>query len=431
MTKTAQAPEPGAIRLTEGHNPFRTERRPVPGHNGIEDRVYNPNDLLAELAARSEDRQDLLITDPVDANMSWIPTSEIDGVKGHFRLAPENVSRGVLHDYMQEHGDINFEWGSPAHRSICRMMETTPERYRKFGNGAEGRFLREFREWFANPREDNKGIIVRTESDALGKRMVEGFVPGNFNTLDEFSIVATVMEQLDSSKQFVNGVNVLHDSHRKTSSFRIIFGDPVITPGDHTFLDDNDETFCMLDIRYSPIGYTSFDAQLALWRLLCRNGAMRRDLEFLHVKWGQHYRENEDSSHRRLFDRTAEVVSRVDQFAPMIGAACRGLPGLALGEEPEEIIGALNRMHLLPKKHHDLALARLESRVDGVVRTEWDMLNLLTRSAHDLSSISERQTGEGRALQMAMQPEAFSGIVQAGFDASLARNDLREISGKH
>tara|TARA_B100000614_G_scaffold262909_1_gene300618 strand:+ start:141685 stop:142968 length:1284 start_codon:yes stop_codon:yes gene_type:complete len=427
MTATATAPPEGGIRLTEGRNPFRTEGRVAPNGNGVEDRIYDPSDLLGELAARAEDRQDLLITDPTDARMTWEPTNEATGVKGHFRLAPENLSPGVLRDYLEQHGAVEFGWGSTAHRSLCKLMDTTPERYRKMGDNPERRFLGEVRDWFSHPREGNNGFIVRTESEGA-KRVVNGFVPGNFNTLDEYAIVATIMEQLDSAKQYINGVNVLNDPRRATSSFRVIFGDPVINRDQH---DPASDLFCMLDIRYSPIGFTSFEASLALWRLICRNGMMRRDLDFLRVKWGQHYRENEDASHRRLFDRTAEVVGKVEQFAPMIAASVSDLPSKALGEQPEEIVSALNRMRLLPQKHHDLSLARLEARVDGPVTTEWDMLNVLTRSAHDLPSISERQQGEHRAMRLAMQPEAFTGVVQAGLDETIAKGDLGDLARRN
>ena len=61
------------------------------------------------------------------------------------------------------------------------------------------------------------------------------------------------------------------------------------------------------------------------------------------------------------------------------------------------------------------------------VKTEYDMLNLLTDSVKGIRSLARRQYGEGVAMRVGMQRSGFSGVLDGGFDKSYATNQFAGI----
>ena len=362
------------------------------------DNMVTVETLMKNLDGRANDREDFFMPQARDAKFQY-NQPELGG----------EVKRGMF--TMNLDGE-EFEVSNSAIRSACKLMKTSREFFQRNFPNWQQKLCRDF---VSAVDHLERGVIARTDTRSNGtSRRIESFSPSTWNTqVQETDMIRGVAERLNAQyEDSLIGVQHLSHKNARTDAFRFIFGQPVIGEG------ANVKMYPMLSLIHSPYGFANTELTLGLYRVICKNGMLRQDFKAGRAMW------NQTSNPDRFFQDIRETVDVAGDFASYCSQALVDMPNKELSHHPMEILGGLNNSRLINRDHFDLSCSMLPERE---VKTEYDMLNLLTDSVKGIRSLARRQYGEGVAMRIGMQRSGFSGVLDGGFDKSYATNQFAGI----
>lgn len=405
----------GATGVIDGSLRFETEQARMPNALGVVDRMMRPDHFLNTLADEARQREDVLVGDVHSLNMRFVP-SEKGKIHNHFVIAPDPrlfPKGSKIREWFESYKEMRID--STGYRSACKQIERSQSTLNKFDNPA-GRFMSEFHDLFR--RGHSKGLVLRTTNhggDESG-RTVDSFAPGNLNTISNFQLCASIMHRLNEVYgDCIRGVQTVRGTAPENLSYRILFGNPIFREAKAKDGDNRKLSFLMFSFMGSEHCLAQTEVDIGFWRLICANGAMRRDLKVCHVGWRRF-----DSEKRFLF-RIGNMVNMAGVYGDCMARRIETLEDMRLDREPYEMLEALAGQKIMDKRTIETAKMGLN---EMAVDTNWDFLNLLTDSAKTHGSMLLRSKAESRALMLAMQPKAFNGVASDGVIETAKKGDF-------
>lgn len=397
--------EKNSVSVIETDEPweFQTEGgNQEPNSVGILDRLHSVDSAMQKLADREKDLQDFMSGSSKDMSLTWIsPDQDADRRGGGFFV---------------KHKDISVDAMPVAHtaiRSACNMMGTKWGFYEQFPDSAR-KFVNDFRS-FTDHR--GQGVVLRTGTSQDGiNRMVESFVPSDFDRTSDAQILGAMLQRIRSDyPNAVRGVQILSDGERGVLDYRVLFGSTLMREDSR---DPTKAVLPMLSFTSSEIGLCDSQVALGLYRIYCRNGMMRKDWEGGIAKWNRRNRPN------NFVAKIGEVIGNVGHFAAGVSETLTPRMNEPLAVHALELLGSLSARGLIGRKHFEAAE---RSVGHSPAATEYDFLNLLTDSAKQLNPLTARKEAESTALRLAMQPRGFRGIYEDGFNKDFAKNQAKVL----
>jgi len=410
----------GETGVIDGSLRFDTEQARNPNALGVIDRMMRPDHFLNVLADQARQREDVLVGDVESLNMRFVPTSE-GRIRNYFIIAPNpklfpNGSK--LREWFEEYKEMVVD--PTGYRSACKQIERSHSTLKKFDNPA-GRFLSEFHDLFR--RGHGKGLVLRTTNhgESEKERTIDAFAPGNLNTISNFQLCSAIMNRVNEVYgDCVRGVQTINSSEPENLSYRILFGNPIVKEEKK---GKDKLNFLMFSFMGSEHCLSQTEVDIGFWRLICANGAMRRDLKICHVGWRRF------DSEKKFLHRIGSMVNMAGVYGDCIARNIEMLQNLDLDREPENMLEALNEQRMLDSRSYETAKLGL---MDSYVRTNWDFFNLLTDAAKTHKSMQNRSKAESRAMMLAMQPKAFNGVASEGIiETAKKGNFVSELNRFH
>ena len=340
------------------------------------------SDLLETLERRDKDRQDYMILNPADHN---------------FRFTRGNPDLGTPDRLLMEFDGQDLELSNGAIASGCKMLKTSVSYFQDNFSDWQTKFVRDFS---SAMNHNQKGCFARTDCLSNGTtRRIESFVSGNWQLrVGESDIVRGVAERLNAQYgDSILGVQHIHEGHRN-SVYRFVFGDTIM--GD----DNNIKMYPMVSLLHSPYGFSNTELSLGIYRVICENGALRRDFSAGVARWNQ--RSNPES----FFGKIRDAVDNAGDFAKTCKDHFYRMVDEKIGHHPLIVLRNLREAKAISQPHLETAIQFLAERD---VSTEYDMLNLLTDSAKTVRPLQARQDAESNALRIAMTVGGFGGYANS------------------
>lgn len=390
---------------------FETETDVVPNGMNVIDRMMRPDHFLEMLSRQASEREDIMIGDVTDLDLKWVADDHSAG----FVIQPKSscVSKNPrLKDFFKTEKQMKLS--DTGVRSLAHQVNRSWKQMENFDNPS-GRLLSEFHDWYR--KERGQGLIVRTTNHGLGEkdRVVDAFVPGDMNTISNFDLMRSVVEAtIQKHGDCIRGIQCLNGDSPENLSYRMVFGDPIFKESGN---DTRKILFLMLNFMGSEHGLNQTELDLGFWRMVCANGAMRKDLRLVRASW------NRFKSESKFLSKVNNLIDMSGIYGESISRLVKEWEETELEESPVEVLVALNEQKLLDKRHYETAMLSVD-QVD--VDTNWDMLNLLTDAAKTHGDQRRRLGAESRSLALAMQPRSFNGVISEGFSKTLASGDFRK-----
>lgn len=343
------------------------------------------SELLGTLERRDKDRQDYMILNPSDHNL---------------RFENGNTELGISDRFLMEFDGKDLELSNGAISSGCKMLKTSTSYFQENFADWQKKFVRDFS---SAMNHNQKGCYARTDCLSNGvTRKIESFVSGNWQLrVGESDIVRGVAERLNAQYgESIMGVQHIHEGHRN-SVYRFVFGNTIM--GDDTHV----KMYPMVSLIHSPYGFSKTELSLGIYRVICENGALRRDFSAGVARWNQ--RSNPES----FFDKIRDAVDNAGDFAKSCKDHFYKMVDEKIKHHPLIVLRSLREAKAVSQPHLETAIQFLAERE---VSTEYDMLNLLTDSAKTIRPLQARQEAESNALRIAMTSAGFSGYANARVD---------------
>jgi hypothetical protein len=398
-----------ALALPSDHR-FDTEMNVEPRANGVIDRMMRPDHFLNMLRKTHESRIDILVNDIDDLNLKYY-TDELTQRK-FFAINPNPKLFPVgskAREWFENYKTMSFDscGVKSMHAAVNRNFSTL----RNFSDSA-ARLLSELHDWFR--RSNGKGLIIRTNT-ALGEaaRTVYAVTPGKFNLISDYELMCQVFEGLNSAYgDCIRGVQSMSNGV-DDSCFRVVFGNPIYSENG----SGPEKNFMMLNYVGSEHGIQRTEVDLGLWRMVCVNGAMRRDLNFVRAVWGRF------NSPSKFLNDISRLIDMSGVYANSMSRKIEELRNTDLIDSPMVVLRALDEQRLIDTKHLEAAMYEAE-HIEEL--NCWGMMNVLTAAARAHASSRRRGLAESRALMYAMQKGSFNSLVSEGFRKHEASKDLTD-----
>ena len=350
------------------------------------------DELISKLEKRDRDREDFMILDPKDVDLRYEIGDKEAGEKDKFLMT---------------FNDRDIELSDSAISSACRMLKTTPQYFRENFLDWQRKFCSDFS---SAMRHNERGCYARTDClrDGISRR-VESFVGGNWQlNVGESTIVRGVAERLNAQYgDSILGVQVVTEGGRN-SVYRFVFGNTIMGNDNHV------KMYPMISLIHSPYGFSTTELSLGIYRVICENGALRRDFSAGTAKWNQ--RSNPDT----FFSKMNGAIDAAGDFSNECKRHFERMVEKRINHHPLIVLKSLFNGKAITNAHLESATMFLTERD---IRTEYDMLNVLTDSAKTLHPLQKRQEAESNALRIAMHGDGFGGFVT---ESRLAEMELLE-----
>lgn len=239
-------------------------------------------------------------------------------------------------------------------------------------------------------RKNPKRLLVR--HDGIKIRAI---LPFTYKIRDAAEMLGNFADQINRSVGEIQGVSVLEDGEPgDLCSYRIVMNQNIMPSLRAEF-----GQFMMFLLAVSETGW-SFAAgadaatSLGLFCTSCTNSAIRASLT---SKWN-HRTKTQD----KFFGDSTERIRTTGYYQNKYTRIFNELLNAKLDVSPPDLLKAFHGEKLITSGHYDAAeLYVREKTEDGRrVETQYDLFNVLTRSAQDLPSLTQRQTAETRTLHL-------------------------------
>lgn len=388
---------------------FQTDVDNTPNYLGVVDRMMRPDHFLNKLRRSHEARMDIMVGNVEDLNLTHVTDDKTK--RTYFAISPNpNLfpAGSKAREWFEEYRRMPID--ESGLRSMCHQIGRTYATMRNFDDPV-GRLLNEFHDWFR--AGSAKGLIVRTITEEFeSKRTVDAFVPGKTNLISNYELMSGIFESVQSCYgDCIRGVQMLSGNSSDNVNYRILFGNPLTVEES----DKSKALFLMFSYMGSEHALSATEIDLGFWRLVCSNGAMRRDLSYVRAAW------NRFNTPNRFMLKVNNLVEMSGVYANSITRKIEEMRNTRLNDHPLSILDNLRSQRLIDSRHCETAILASERIEED---STWGMFNLLTDAAKTHSDLRRRSMAESNAMRIAMQPNGFNGVMAEGFRKGLDSKDL-------
>jgi hypothetical protein len=348
------------------------------------------DEILAHAKYRAEKRDNVDVDAVADLGLHYRP-AEGGAEGGYFATVPVKNNDGNV--VMKQ-----LPLSPSAIRTACRLIKTTPA---FFEQGDDPDFFpKNFQHIMDSPRKKERGLLLR--HDGL---KINAMLPRNYVVKDAAELLEDFIPALQSNMGDVRGVLALENTNGDYGSYRIVMGNNIMPS-----LTDEKGQFLMFNIATSETGLSPTKTSLGLYRTYCTNSAIR--VQTLSA-W------NHLSNFDPFFDKAARTIRESGYLQDAYGRIFESLLREPLPFPAFDLIEAFKREKLISENHAESAL--IHARTDDV-ETQYDLFNVITRSAQDLPTITERESAEETAMRLFTEP---GGVLEALRQAESGRRPGR------
>ena len=404
----------GVFAGAEKHATPRTGEVPIPG---LRQKLDSVSSVLDVLRIRKANRMNRLFDDPIPLNLrrNNVPLNAGDS---EFTATIDGKDL-VLTD--------------TALDGCCRLIDSTWDHFKRYDD--PDALPKAMNNISHNRNRGPLSLLVRHSAIR-----VEAVLPKSYQIQDDFDTLTSFITELDAVypnsiqgiERLVHGGEQGDGSH---SSYRLVLGGDIfggdineaIRPGESTILRGMESPmFLMAVLSSSELGLTPSDFTLGLWRLVCRNGAMRLDQKHVVARW------NHTSDMNVFYNKAFGIMRRAGMFQTVCSQVFSSLREQPLELPASELLVSVKDEGFISKNHFEAADSYLTAGIDtdsgehGEVETAFQFFNVLTRSAQDLESIKARQRGETAAMKLAMHPLGFMNALSCRRKSDVGRLELEQ-----
>ncbi len=319
-----------------------------------------------------------------------------------------------------------------AIRGACRLIGAKPS----FFEDAEDRnALPKFlKNKLDNPnRSGEHAFKFRTgyatdENENGFYEVVDAILPGSYQVRDAHEQLAGFAELIHENLGPIKGVMVDERGFGEMLSYRMVVGDNIMP----NVKDEATGQFLAFNLRMSETGAISDETALGLYRLVCQNGALSFDGRQI-GKW----------SHKTplsdYLNKAGGSIHAASGMASTWGKIFAEMNEATLKHPAADYLEMMRARQLITKAHHGMAENHAKSGLEPV-STHYDLFNLLTRGAQDLSHPTQRHKAERETLRMFTSGGGFIESLdkarmnverkEARINAGLVNPDAPGSSGK-
>lgn len=337
--------------------------------------------VMSRLQSRSKNRRNLHIDRFKDLNVRWIEQDPTHTKSGWYAKVDSK--------------DMRFS--SNAVKSASKLIKQCKVKYwDQFPDkDAFPTTLSHILDSRVNPR-----LLVRHDGVEINAVLPPQYVIRDAGALlGEF--IAPIRENLGE----IHGISSLEEGSGDICSYRVVVGQNIM-PSLHAKFGQ----FMMFHLGTSETGARDTTTTFGLYRTICTNSAIG---EKLVTKW------NHRGDGENFFMKSSERLRSAGYYQGAYGKIFGVLLNTKLVVSARDLLSAMSEENLITNSHYDAATLRVDAPTeDGrPIETQYDMFNLLTRSAQDLPSIQSRQVAESRSLHMFTEPGGvFEALRKSGVE---------------
>lgn len=355
----------------------------APGAASSEDRQQLPYGLLTidEILEHTKARQEYTDTVDVDAAIDLSLRYEQVGDKqgGFLATVPVRNKDGTV-----QMKDLPLS--DSAVKTGCRLIKGTPEFF------AESPDPDAFPKWFRNvmDKADRKqrGMIVRHDG-----MKINAILPRNYLVKDAYDLLSEFLPALQENVGDIRGVLGLEPGNGDIASYRIVMGNNIMPS-----LAQDQGQFLMFNINTSEAGLIDTKTSLGLYRTFCTNSAIRTQTL---SKW------DHKTPFAPFYDKAAKTIRESGYLRSHYGKIFEEMLNERLPFPALDLLNAFKREQLITNNHFESAAIHAQA---SEVINQYDLFNVLTRSAQDLPSIQARERAEEAAMKLFTET---GGVIEA------------------
>lgn len=346
------------------------------------------------------------IMNHVEARASNRETIELESASElglHYREASRENPRGgfwgrvpvIMADGNQKMCDLPLS--DVAVKTGAKLIESTPKFFAQ-GNDPDF-FPKTFNHIMDSSQRKVHGMLVRHN-----KLEINSILPSNYVIKDAVDLLREFVPALQENVGQIIGILGVEDGLEGGNhcSYRIVLGNNIMPS-----LDDTHGQYMMFNINTSESGLHDTKTSLGLYRTTCTNSAIRVQNQ---SRFDHH------SPFSPFYDKTARAIQEIGYLTDSYSKIFEGLLLEKLPFPAGDLVDAFKREQLISIKHGEFAEVYAESEP---ANTQWDLFNILTRSAQDLPTIREREAGESSAMSIFTQP---GGVLETLRKAETRKN---------
>jgi hypothetical protein len=326
--------------------------------------------VIAEARQRSDSRQNISVPSVLDLNLRYCDPH------------PGQPKGG----YMARIDGKDLPLSDNALRGACKMMNAQWRHYRQFADPSA--FPQALHNILDNPgRRGPKGLLVRTGLADNGiNEEVAAIMSPTYRIRDAWEQLTDFSSLINDTIGTVRGIDRIEYGHGNELSYRIVIGNNVMQA-----TDELHGQFMMFVLSMSELGVGVDTTTLGLYRLVCTNGAMALTDKSLVSRW------NHQGSADKYLEKSSESLRHLGFLGDQWGKIFGELMSAPLTADASDMLHAFREAGYIDNDHFDAAQSLA---VTGPVETQFELYNLLTRSAQDLASIKARQQAESKSFRL-------------------------------
>jgi hypothetical protein len=330
-------------------------------------------------------------------------------------LGIEYIDESAKHPHLPEGGYVarnmhdkngnSLPLAPSAITGACRMLGT---KFKMFA-GCEDRdaFPKLLRNNLDNPnRGGDHTFKVRTGFAENGiDEVVKAILPGSYEYRDANVQLANFASLCTENIGPIRGVEVEEHGFGDSLMYRFIMGNNIMPKqGD---LKGQFVAFCL---HMSEHGLFPDTAQLGLWRLICKNGAMGFDNATI-ATWTHR------SDMMDYMNKAGRTIQAAGGIADIWSGTFGRMSETKLDRPAADMLFDMRARGLITESHWDAADAHQKSGMEPE-ETQYDLFNVLTRAAQDLPGMRQRQGAERRVLKIFTEGDGVSAALAKARDVA-------------
>lgn len=343
--------------------------------------LLSVDQIMAHVNARANYRENVEVESAADLGLHYREPSQENAKGGFYATVPVTMANGQTK--MQA-----LPLSDGAVKTACKLIGQGDPKF--FAQGDDPDFFpKTFRHVIDSTKRKQRGMLLRHNKDRI-----TSILPRDYVVKDADKLLGDFIPALQENVgQIVGVLGIEQGDDGDSASYRIVMGNNIMPS-----LADDKGQYLMFNINTSESGLFDTKTSLGLYRTFCTNSAIR--VQTL-SRWDHR------SAFSPFYDKAARTIREAGYLQDSYGKIFEELLREKLPFPAPDLIDAFRREQLIATDHAKLATVYSETEPS---ETQYDLFNILTRSAQDLPSIRAREDAEVRAMNIFTQP---GGVLEA------------------
>lgn len=342
--------------------------------------LLSVDQIMSHVNARAANRENVEVEGAAELALHYREPTGSQPKGGFVARVPVTLANGTtrLEDLPLTDGAV---------KTACKLIGMGDPRF--FSQGDDPDFFpKTFRHILDSRQRKQRGFLVRHN-----KMAVTSILPRDYVIKDAANLLGDFIPALQENVGEIKGVLGLEQGDGDIASYRVVMGNNIMPS-----LAEDKGQFLMFNINMSESGLIDSKTSLGLYRTFCTNSAIR--VQTL-SRWDHR------SAFSPFYDKAARTIREAGYLQDSYSKIFEELLRAKLPFPAMDLIDAFRREQMIAGEHCKLANIYAETEPS---ETQYDLFNILTRSAQDLPSIRQREEAEVNAMNIFTQT---GGVMEA------------------